>query len=167
LVSEGDPAAPVHVFRDANGWHVEDVPRPADVAFFAPVAIFAGNGRVTVIETGHGPNGVQQLIVVERTSTGWGTPEIMGPSSTPLVARSPDGKRIALATPGNLWLREAGTTVRRTWFTNRQDPFAVGFGPGGKAWVLEWLDEELLPDWMIGSPVAPGTTAPAVLFEEL
>jgi len=162
---------PKHFSRDQAGWHFDDVPQPSDLQF--PIALLAGRGRVTYLTNSLNTiTRIHTLMLLERDASGWSSPLALASNGADfsypvLAARSADGQRIALATPGSswwpgpgtLWIREAnGTMQTYEWFWKPQSNFATGFSANGKAWVLNWLEDGL------SSP--PGAKVPAVVFNE-
>lgn len=117
----------------------------------------------------------RQVLVTDRDASGWGPAAVLGSwpgsvivSSAPVVSSSGDGARLLVAArtwPESadrlLWIRDPGGVTSRSWFTvstaaaPRSTTFSAGFGPDGKAWLLENT-----------SDAPPAFGLPAVLFEE-
>jgi hypothetical protein len=141
----------VHWSRGVAGWQSETLPVTATDLF----GLLAAPAGLSVV---YSPDGVS-VAQIETNPGGWGLPVgLAGLAASWRVrtARSPDGSRIAVATPdGALWLRDAAGASVRTWHRCGGE-YAVGFGWDGKAWVMDGLAD-----------IAPsGIPDPAALFEE-
>jgi hypothetical protein len=168
---------PVHVFRDAGGWHAESLPTlPGfDIATrYQLQSALAGAGRLTLFEYARNFTTFEtSLMVVERTTSGWADGIALGaPNLFPFrAAHSADGTRVAVTVPGplldfsrteKLLIRVDGTTLERSFFKADGTFLSLGFSGDGKAWVLDRLTGETTdPD-----PLVPRSPAPAALFEE-
>jgi hypothetical protein len=144
-----------HWFVGAAGWEQEILP----VQALDLLAFCATPGALTVVYEPYQvyPPG-DPLEVIERTAGGWGSPVVvsgLGASSEIRTAGSPYGSRVAVSAYGIMWLRDPSGTTLRDW--PRIEAYEMGFGPDGKAWILENLPSYLRP---------PGIIEPAVLFEE-
>jgi len=167
LLTNGDVSDFVmHFFRDQAGqWQSESIPDP--LYFQMPLALLAGGGRVTLVT--QLLNGIdRRLVVFERTASGWSDAiPLATDGSLPYVARSADGRRVAIADPyhrydqqhsGTLWIREPDGTTTTYGMPTSPAALSTGFSADGKAWVLQWLED--------GSNWPPGPPAPAILLEE-
>ena len=164
VVLRGD-AGLLHLTRGASGWTTESVPAAGSIADWR---VFAGAGRVTVVYSVDSADLTQTTIrVVSRTDAGWGTPQDLrsAPRGVKIeAARSRDGTRVAIAAKwfggtavdGYLWIIGASGTVEKRWFGG-DGALATGFGPDGRAWVLDGLQERF---------IFPVETVQAALFEE-
>lgn len=150
---QGDAAGESHLLfahasaltymRRVNGaWAAEAVPTTR-----LPSAFIASARGISLAGNENG-----SAWLIERTASGWGSVETLatiGFSDEVRAARSRDGARIAIATPGaagagRLFLRDAAGTVQRSWTSALAASFdvavssSVGFDASGKAWVLTW-----------------------------
>jgi len=155
-------------FFDGNAWRVAPIPcelepGPSGLCSDTMVALAAGVDYLAVAAVAYDRDTrAYKWLLRERGAAGWGATEILGADLDSVrTARSGDGARVAIAAAGRDGIRvriRSADGVQDVSPLDAAAPFAVGFDPRGKLWLLSWLEQR---------PGAPGVSVPAVLYEEL
>lgn len=162
-----------HVSKDENGWRVEPVAYTVSDDLLGVTVVPPVIATEAQVVAGIGVHGVSQdsVVLVQRAASGWSTPEVYSVPRTSVfrAARSGDAGRFILVAMGfgestAILHDQAGSSIWH-WFDAGWGPTAVGFGPDGKAWILDWLNFET-GGGMGPTPVELGSLVPAVHFDE-
>lgn len=165
-----------HQFKEGGAWTAEPVPTPPSGELGTPVYAFGGgDGLVVAWLNTSSPSRIQ---VTRRPASGstWSAPTVVAEYTAqraanqwpPVLSHSADGARLGVAVEEvhdfhvgdlqRLWIVDGAGVAGHGWFPAddaKRPSFDLGFGPGGKAWLLE------------GTSDAPEAAPfPAVLFEE-